>query len=279
MSFSTVTTSKMELSPMRVKFKTVDLGGTLGGVTVNVEYTKAEIKADQSGDTVRDRRVSGMNISVATEIAEIKNKDEWKVVFPHARLVDDGIGHKMMYFTTNIGDSDLANAGELLLHPLSLADADLSGDYKFYKGCADAKSEIKYSPTDQATLKITWNILPDDSVQPERFFIHGDPSIGIVNASAAAAVAGGGNTGNGTVGSISVVSGVTKTETITLLCIHAAANSGIFQVSGNLSGPLGNATVAVGFSSPVIAFTIADGATDFVVGDTFTIATTAANYV
>lgn len=276
-SYATVTTQNMELSPMRVNFDGVDLGGTLDNVTVNVEFGKAEIKADQSGDTVRDRRVSGLNISVTTALAENRVKDNWKVVFPHAKLVDGGIAGKSMYFQAAIGDSDLANAKILILHPLSLADVDLSGDFKFFKACADAKSEIVYSPTEQTKINVVWNILPDDSVQPERFFIHGDPSIGLVAASAAAPVFVG--TGNGTMTGVTVFSGVTETETITAVLIHAVANGGIFQVSGSLSGPLGNATVGVGFVSPVIAFTINDGATDFVLGDQFTVATTAANYM
>lgn len=262
---------------MRVNFDGSDLGGTLDNVTVNVEFTKSEIKADQSGDTVRDRRVSGLNISVTTALAENRLKDNWKKVFPHAKLVDGGIAGKSMYFQSAIGDSDLANSKVLILHPLSLADADKSGDYKFFKACADAKSEVVYSPTEQTKINVVWNILPDDSVQPERFFIHGDPTIGLVNALAAAPVYTG--TGNGVISGTTVVNGVTKTETITLLCIHAAANAGVFQVSGSLSGPLGNATVGVGFSSPVISLLINDGTTDFIVGDQFTIATTAANYV
>jgi hypothetical protein len=272
----------MELTPMRVSWKGpsagsfVDLGGTLSNVKLNVEFTKADIKADQSGTTVRDRRVSGLKITVETELLQIKDKDIWKVVFPHAHEVTSG-GNKMMYFTTNMGDSDLANAGVLKLHPLSLADADLSGDYYFYKACGDAKSEISYGPESQIKLKIVWNIMPDDSVTPERFMIHGDPSIGITNASAGTSSFSG--TGNGTMGSVSVFNGITKDETITAVCIHASTNAGIFQVSGSVSGPLGNATVAVGFTSSVIAFTIADGSTDFIIGDTFTVVTTAANYV
>jgi hypothetical protein len=266
----------MELTPMRVNFNGVDLGGTLGNVVVSAKYSKAEIKSDQSGETVRDRRTTGVEITVTTEIAEIQLKDNWKVVFPHANLVTSGL-NKMIYWTQSVGDSDLARSAILILHPLSKADADLSGDYKFFKACSIAESEITYGPGDQARLKIVWNILPDDSVNPERFMIHGDPTIGLVAASAAAPVYVG--TGNGTLTGVSVFSGFTKTETITATAIHSALNDGIFQVSGSLSGPLGNATVGVGFSSPVIAFTINDGSTDFVIGDQFTIATTAANYV
>lgn len=264
---------------MRVKFDGVDLGGTLGNVVVSAEYTKADIKADQLGETVLDRRVSGLNIKITTELTEIKNKDLWKVVFPHLQLVDGGVGGKMVRAVSKVGESDLDLSKILLLHPLSLPDADLSGDYKFYKAVADAKSEITYSPSDQARLKIVWNIYPDMSVSPAQFFIHGDPSIGLTAASAGSPSFTG--TGNGTMGSVSVFSGVSVTETITATCIHAASNAGLFAVSGSLSGPLGNATVGVAFvaqSPQVIAFTIADGSTDFIVGDQFTVATTAANY-
>jgi len=276
-SFANVQTQKMELTPMRVTYKGVDLGGTLEGVTVNIEYQKSDILADQSGSTVRDRRVSGLNITVETSLAHIQDKEIWKKVFPHAYLVTDGLGNKQMYFTSRMGDSDLANAGELILHPLSKDDADKSGDFKFFKAAPDAKSSIVYSPTEQAKLKIIWNIMPDDSVQPERFMLHGDPAIGLINASFAAPTFVG--TGDGTISGISVVNGVTKTETITAVCIATAPNGGIFQVTGSLSGPLGNATVGVGFSSPVISFLINDGSTDFALNDTFTINTTASNYV
>jgi hypothetical protein len=78
--------------------------------------------------------------------------------------------------------------------------------------------------------------------------------------------------------SIVAYNGFTKTETITLNCIQAIANSGKFEVIGSLSGYLGLATVGSGFSSPQISFLINDGASDFIVSDSFTIATVASNY-
>lgn len=281
-SQAVTSTANMELTPMRVTFDGVDLGGTLSNVTVTPETDKAEIMADQSGTSVRDRRVSGLNIKVETELAEIQLKDNWKVVFPNGKLVTSGL-NKMIYFENSVGDSDLVRSKQLVLHPLSKADADKSGDYLFYKACADAKSAIVYGPTEQARLKILWNILLDDSVLPPRFFLHGDSAIGLVAAMAGAPVFVG--TGNGTMTGVAVFSGITPTETVTATLVTAVANGGVFEVEGSVSGPLGLATVGVGFvgSNPAypgtIAFTINDGATDFVVGDQFTVATTAANYV
>jgi len=175
MSYATVTTSNMELTPMRVTFDGIDLGGTLGNIVISAKYTKSNILADQSGSTVRDRRVSGMEITVTTELAEIKNKDVWKVVFPHATLIPTGTA--ALDFKENMGDGDLSNAAELVLHPLSMPDATVAYDFTFFKACASAESSITYGPTEQARLKIVWNILPDESAQPNKFMRYGDPAI------------------------------------------------------------------------------------------------------
>jgi hypothetical protein len=78
------------------------------------------------------------------------------------------------------------------------------------------------------------------------------------------------NTGNGTCGS---VTGGTATQigVYTLTCTAAAANAGTFQVQAPDGGTLPQATVAVAYTSNQINFTIADGAVDFAVGDTFTV--------
>lgn len=86
--------------------------------------------------------------------------------------------------------------------------------------------------------------------------------------SAAAAT---GNTGNGTVGSITA--GLdTKEGTYTLRCIEADTDAGEFEVRNPDGALIGVSTVAVAFEHPELNFTIADGSTDFAVGDEFTIA-------
>jgi len=273
-----IQTTNMQLGPCRVNFKGVDLGGTTGNVTVRVTFEKANIVADQSGTTVRDRRVSGMTIQVETELVETANKSIWKTVFPHAALVGTAPNQQLTFYS-NIGDSDLLNAGELILHPLYKADADKSADHKFFKACADATSEYVMSPTDQSKLKIIWNILPDDSVVPNLFYLHGDPSIGLVDATASTPTFVG--TGNGTMTGVAVYNGFTKTETIYATCVTKVTNGGVFHVRGSVSGSLGLATVGTAFTAEgnQISFTINDGTIDFELGDEFQVATTAANYV
>lgn len=178
MSNAVTTTSNMELTPMRVTYAGADLGGTMGNVVISAKYVKANILADQSGSTVRDRRVSGLEITVTTEIAEVQFKNNWKVVFPHATKLGSGnLAAAAIDFKSAIGDSDLAHADTLVLHPLSKADSDVSSDYTFFKAVASAESSITYGPNEQARLKIVWNVLPDESVTPNKFFRYGDPAV------------------------------------------------------------------------------------------------------
>jgi len=178
-----ITISNMELTPMMVKFKqnatdvaATDIGGTLDNVVITAKYGKAEIKADQLGLSVLDRRVNEITVSVTTSITEVQDKETLKILFPHATLVSSG-GNFALDFKTNVGDGDLSNAGELTLHPLSKDVSDVSTDWTFYKACASAESEFSYGPSEQVKAKIVWNILPDTSVTPYRWFRYGDPAL------------------------------------------------------------------------------------------------------
>jgi len=70
------------------------------------------------------------------------------------------------------------------------------------------------------------------------------------------------------------VSGTAEIGTYTLRISKAASNAGDFVVVNPSGNVIGNGTVAVAYSTGGLAFTLADGSTDFVVGDTFSIAVT-----
>jgi Bacteriophage lambda head decoration protein D len=88
------------------------------------------------------------------------------------------------------------------------------------------------------------------------------------SAAAGAAVAGG--TGNGTITAAPTVNASAQVGVYNIICILPATDSGLFAVyrpDGTLEG---FATVAVEYVGGV-TFTIADGATDFALGDAFTV--------
>lgn len=86
----------------------------------------------------------------------------------------------------------------------------------------------------------------------------------------AAAVAAAANTGDGAMGAITVGAAASK-GIYTLKIVAAAANAGSFTVTGPNGEFVGLGTVAVAFSGGGLSFTLADGAADFVVGDTLAI--------
>lgn len=77
-------------------------------------------------------------------------------------------------------------------------------------------------------------------------------------------------TGNGTLGSIFAGPEI-QVGTYTLTCTAAATNAGTFSVTCPDGKALPGATVGSAYVSRHVNFTIADGSTDFVVGDAFTI--------
>jgi len=97
--------------------------------------------------------------------------------------------------------------------------------------------------------------------------------LGKTLVSGSATATAGTNTGNGTMGTVTV-SGTAEIGTYTLRISKAASNAGDFVVVNPSGVVIGNGTVAVAYSAGGLAFTLADGATDFVVGDTFSIAVT-----
>lgn len=94
----------------------------------------------------------------------------------------------------------------------------------------------------------------------------------IVNGTTAAVVPGT-NTGNGvfTIDATNPVRVGAKLGTYTIRCSVAAANGGTFQVYDPNGDLIGQVLVGATFDNQ-IKFAIADGASDFVVGDSFTIA-------
>lgn len=279
-SNSIITPGNFELSPCRVTFKGVDVGATLGNVIVKNKTGLAELKSDQLGSTFIDKRVSGHSFQIDTEFAEVKFKPNWKILFPMHKIVTQG-NSTLFIFDSQIGFSQRDAGGLLTLHPLSLPNTDLSEDFNIWIAAAQGVADYEFSPSAQVKLKCTWDVYPDFTTSPPRFYYFGDPATALIPASAGAATAGTGNTGTGLVTNITAFSGFTKTETITMQC-QAPGAAGTFFVNGSISGPLGLATVGLTFNgpptNPEISFLINDGTPDFVTGDSFTIATTSANY-
>jgi hypothetical protein len=94
--------------------------------------------------------------------------------------------------------------------------------------------------------------------------------LGRITKGVAASAAVAGNTGNGTITAAPAVGQAAKPGVYRVVCIEPAADAGKFAVEDPDGVLIGVATVGVEFTTH-LTFTIADGAADFVAGDSFTI--------
>lgn len=94
-------------------------------------------------------------------------------------------------------------------------------------------------------------------------------------ALSAVAVAGAGNTGNGVMGAVTVDAGAPEGE-YNLLIIEPGSNAGAFAIERPDGVIDGHGAVAAAYNG-LVNFTLADGSTDFVAGDSFIITVTAAD--
>lgn len=91
-----------------------------------------------------------------------------------------------------------------------------------------------------------------------------------ITASGAVSAAFAGNVGNGAMGAVTVSAGA-KAGVYKLTITEPATNAGAFQVEAPDGVIIGTGNVAAAFSAGGLAFTLADGATDFSAGDGFNI--------
>lgn len=282
LSFAAVSPTDIILSPSRLTHGGVDLGGTVDSVTVGIKYDLADIMVDQFGKTVLDKKVSGHAYSVKCTLSELKNIDRWKTAFPSAAEIVNG-GVKSVLFQMAVGDSMRSHALPLIVHPLENADGNKNGDFNIDLAVCLQAAEVKYGPDKQSGLAVEFLVLPNTGVSPARFMVYGDPANGVVHASAAGAVAGGGNVTNGLISAEAVFDAYTKTETITVLCVGQTSGN-TFSVTGSVSGALGTFHVAAAstsvanFVSNQITFTFTQGTIQAAYNDSFTIATTGSNF-
>jgi len=93
----------------------------------------------------------------------------------------------------------------------------------------------------------------------------------ITAANALTPAAAAGNTGNGTVSSVTVTSAAITGDYV-LTITEAGANGGKFELVDPAGALVGAGTVGQPFTGGGLTFTLNDGATDFAVGDSFTLA-------
>lgn len=124
------------------------------------------------------------------------------------------------------------------------------------------KAEFLVTEANGSLSRESITILSGQNLQPGH--VLGKVSVGTATGAAVS-----GNTGNGTITTVSVGSAA-KAGIYQIICIEPGTNLGTFAVENPDGVTIGRALVGAAFEGE-INFTLTDGATDFVAGDRFTV--------
>lgn len=172
---TTAQVQNVKLGACNVNYKTTDLGLTKGGVAVTISTQQKAINVDQFGQTVVNDYIMGRTGTVKVPMAE-SDLAKLQAVIPGATLVTDSVTptKKKLVIPNATGTSLLAIAGPLILHPTSLADADMSEDVTIPLAAPTGNVTFDFQAENERVYQVEFTMYPD--VATGLMLTIGDPS-------------------------------------------------------------------------------------------------------
>lgn len=157
------------------------IGGDLGkteAIEMSMEIASFDVTANQTGETVLDKFVTGMSAAITTNLIEM-TAENWEL------LVGDGLGGNFTpsagTVMTGYGDASINRsffdiAGELVLHPVRLPVGDRSRDVTIFK-CVVQPESINFDSTEKQGMAVSFTALLDETKDSNiNLFAFGDSS-------------------------------------------------------------------------------------------------------
>lgn len=141
-----------------VSFKGTDLGHTKGGVEVTYDPQWSEITVDKYGKTVVEKKLTGEKVTVKVPLAEY-TADNLLVAIPAG--TQSGTTHKKLSIGSDAGKSLLAQAGQLILHPVGESNKDF--DVVLHKAAVTSSVTIKHQVETERVVEVTFEALIDET--------------------------------------------------------------------------------------------------------------------
>jgi len=142
----------------------IHLGHTKGGVDFKFERSFEDLQVDKYGETPIDMALTGQNLTVEANLAEITN-DVMNVAVPEGKYnlgtLDDKLG-----LGTDAGYLLRQDAKPLRLHPRNKAATDYSEDIYVWLAVSSEPLELGFKIDEQRVVKVTFRALVDES-QPD----------------------------------------------------------------------------------------------------------------
>ena len=153
----------LELGPCGVFFGTagaeVDLGKTLGGVSIKITDDSVDLKSDQYGTGPEDSVITGTTVTVEMSLAEI-TFDDLAIALNQTKfgtLLTGGIPGE-----SNVGTAMLANSDSLVLkkYVAGAVSATATNHITFPAAHAVGDIELSYDADNQRVMKVMFKCFP-----------------------------------------------------------------------------------------------------------------------
>lgn len=153
-------TQNIRIGVVKAYFDGIDMGHTKGGVTISIEKNPVKLVVDQFGAAPVDYASNGEMVTVTLRLAETVLRN-WKKAVPTGDEL--GATDARMGVGRNAGFLYSSVAELLVLHPISIADADASEDIVLNKAVCVEDFEVDYTNEDQRIFEMKFTGLVDQT--------------------------------------------------------------------------------------------------------------------
>jgi hypothetical protein len=150
-------TQNVKIGVCKITFGGTDLGYTKGGVEVEVATETHQVTVDQFGNTPISEYIMGRTIKVTAPLAET-TVENMAMIMP-GTTVATGVAT----VTTGVGTDLRGIAQELVLHPISLPEIDLSEDLVIPLAATAGAMTFAYKLDDERVFNVEFNGYPDET--------------------------------------------------------------------------------------------------------------------
>ncbi len=168
--------TKVEVAgPCKVTYDGVDLGHTLGGITIKVARDFTKVMADKYGSTPIDYVLNGTEATIEIPLAQTEWYQLDKAMLETSSYDGSGVADRVDV-GGDAGYSLRGDAKQLIIHPLKNAATDYSDDITFYLAVSTGDIEIPYKVDEQKAVTVTFTALVSEAYGAGRRLGHIGPS-------------------------------------------------------------------------------------------------------
>lgn len=148
----------IQLGPCSVTYKGIDLGHTIGGVTVTYTPEFYDSKVDKYGSSTVEKFLVGEQMTAECNLAEFTLANLQAAINQYTLQGDDSVSVGSV-----AGKKASVNGGLLQLHPLALATTVRDSDVGIYKAVVDGELKLEHKTDGEKVLPVKFTGLIDEN--------------------------------------------------------------------------------------------------------------------